>query len=112
MNQDLSVLSDGELNAICAVEVMDIPRVVASDYCNSTAAFWQVVEKMKYRGYRITYRDFSDGCCRAEFTCPFGPCKRHGTTEHTHHGASHDDKTPGRAIVIAAITAVRKEKQA
>lgn len=83
------------------------------EFSTDIAAAWQVVEKMHADGWTIDVRVCSidaGGGCRCTIICNYGPCERHGHTEHTFHGASNvrGDTAP-LAICRAALKAVMKD---
>lgn len=68
---------------------------------------WDVVDKMQGDGWSLRLTSLGEGkLWRAEFTCPFGTCPRHGNTKDNWHGSQEDADSAPLAICLAALKAV------
>lgn len=81
-------------------------------YSTDLAAAWQVVERLSKRGWELQLNnDRNMAACMVSFSCPYGPCKIHGTTTDNWHGTGVVARdTAPHAIAIAALLAVGVEE--
>lgn len=81
----------------------DAFRYLPSYSMNISHAF-DVVAHMEGEGYRWDFMKLGDHVVAA-FTCPLGPCERHGNPNHDFHEGSGEAETLPLAICRAALAA-------
>jgi len=126
MNWD--IMTPSELDVLVAEKVMGY-KICNSEYCTVIkkdslypTSFspsrciedaWEVVEKMRERGYTsfALHCSFDGGVVEADFICFYGPCKLHGTTAHNWHGGKGvSESSVPEAICLAALKTIENEK--
>ena len=127
MTDDLNGLSDLDLDAVVAEEVMGAYREpdplhgwrwfyygkeggwtwTTRKFSTDPIASYQLKQEMRRQGWTLTIWLYVTGHTRVSVACPFGPCERHGNTSNNWHGVEAVAADELRAIAIASVRAVR-----
>ena len=77
------------------------------NYSTDIAAALSLKDRMVEDGFRFSLFESRTGAIRVSFICPSGPCEKHGSFQHNHHGAYDvEAETASLAICVAALKAI------